>query len=287
MRTPMLVSVVDSRRKTKGLTDRFKGIVSVYALAKAMDVPFRCIFNHPMALTDFLVPNAYDWLPRSGEMSESVWDVRFRIMSKQPPLRRLTGLFPLKKQVLIYAKVDYLDKINTKYNRNYQWGELFNELFKPTKIVEDSLQLHLNRIGNNKYIACVFRFQALLGDFKEYHFKPLAEAERKKLIEKNINTLRRITEQSDVPVLVTSDSTTFLSEVSGLANVYTIPGKVVHIDNVADAESETYMKSFLDFLMLSRAQRIYSIGTDVMYKTDFPVYAAKINNIPFERILID
>lgn len=286
-RTPMLVSVVDGRRKTKGLTDRFKGIVSVYALAKSQGVPFRCIFNHPMELTDFLVPNAYDWIPKPGELSESVWDARFRIMSKQPPLSRLTNLFPLKKQVYIYAKVDYLEKINRKYNKHYQWGELFNELFKPTNILEDRLRLHLSQIGNDRYVACVFRFQALLGDFKEYHFKPLPEVEQRQLIEKNKQALRQITEHSDVPVLVTSDSSTFLTEVGGLANVYTIPGKVVHIDNVEREGNEVYLKSFVDFLMLSRAQRIYSIGTAIMYRTDFPAYAAKINNIPFERIVVE
>ncbi|MFB2120570.1 MULTISPECIES: hypothetical protein [Parapedobacter] len=284
---PMLVSVVDSRRKTKGLTDRFKGIVSVYALAKVHDVPFRCIFNHPMELTDFLVPDTYCWVPTPGELSESVWEVQFRIMSKQPPLRRLTSLFPLRKQVLIYAKVDYLELINRRYKRHYQWGQLFNELFKPTPLLEDRLQAHLRKIGNVFYIACVFRFQALLGDFKEYHFKPLPEADREELIAKNINALRQLADQTDMPVLVTSDSSSFIEAVKGLKNIYTIPGKVVHIDNVADAESEVYLKSFVDFFMLSRARKIYSLGTDIMYKTDFPKYAAKVNNIPFERILIE
>ncbi len=287
VRKPMLVSVVDSRRKTKGLTDRFKGIVSVYALAKANDVPFRCIFNHPMELADFLMPNTYNWVPALSELSESVWDVRFRIMSKQPPLRRLTGLFPLKKQVLVYAKVDYLDQINRQYHQQYQWGQLFNELFKPTKLLDDRLQEHLDRIGSTGFIACVFRFQALLGDFKEYHFKPLPEKDREQLLTKNIKALKRISEQRGVPVLVTSDSATFLAAVKDLKNIYTIPGKVVHIDNVADAENEVYLKSFVDFLMLSRAQKIYSLGTSIMYKSDFPKYAAKVHNIPFERILIE
>jgi len=284
---PMLISVVDHRRKTKGLTDRFKGIVSVYALAKAQGIPFRCVFTHPMELADFLVPNTYNWIPRLEELSESAREVRFRIMNKQPPLRRITNLFPLKKQVYIYAKVDYLDQINRKYNQQYQWGELFKELFKPAPALEERLKMHLDHIGSNQYIACVFRFQSLLGDFKEYRFKSLPEPGRQQLIERNIHALQQITEQSKVPVLVTSDSTTFLSAANQLAHVYTIPGKVVHIDNVADAEMEVYMKSFLDFLMLSRAQHIYCIGTNKMYPTDFPAYAAKIGNIPFERILVE
>jgi len=287
VRKPMMISVVDSRRQTKGLTDRFKGIVSVYALAKANGVPFRCIFNHPMELTDFLVPNTYNWVAGSGELSESVWDVRFRIMSKQPPLRRLTNLFPLKKQVLVYAKVDYLDKINKKFNQRYQWGQLFNELFKPTKLLENQLQLHHNQLENDRYIACVFRFQNLLGDFKEYHFKPLPSADQQALLTKNVKALQRISDQSNVPVLVTSDSVTFIAAIKDLKNIYTIPGKVVHIDNVSEAESNVYLKSFVDFFMLSRAQKIYSLGTDIMYKTDFPKYAAKVHNIPFERILIE
>src|SRR3546814_14514581 len=52
---PMLVSIVDNRRRCNGLTDRFKGIIRVYALAKAIDVPYRCIYNHPVFLTSFLV----------------------------------------------------------------------------------------------------------------------------------------------------------------------------------------------------------------------------------------
>lgn len=287
MRVPMLISVIDSRRKTKGLTDRFKGIISVYALAKANNVPFRCVFNHPMELTDFLVPNEYDWVPKPEELSQSVWDVRFRIMSKQPPLSRLTTLFPLQNQVLIYAKVDYLTLINQKYNQQYKWGQLFNELFKPTKILEDQLQFHLKAINDTGFIACVFRFQNLLGDFKEYHFQPLPEAERQQLIDKNIRALEQIANQYGVRVLVTSDSATFTTAANLLDEVYIIPGRVVHIDNVSDAGSEVYLKSFVDFFTLSRAQKIYSIGTKIMYKTDFPKYAAEVYGVPFERILVD
>ncbi|MEC3878257.1 hypothetical protein [Parapedobacter sp. 10938] len=187
----------------------------------------------------------------------------------------------------VYANLDYLDEINEKYDRQYQWGQLFNELFKPTKLLDDRLKEHLNHIGNPAFIACVFRFQNLLADFKEYQFKPLPPSDRQALLSKNVNALKRISEQSDVPVLVTSDSSTFLAVVKDLKNIYTIPGKVVHIDNVIDAESEVYLKSFVDFLMLSRAQKIYSLGTGIMYKTDFPKYAAKVHDIPFERILIE
>lgn len=285
-KTPMLISMVDGRRLGKGLTDRFKGIISVYALAKAVDAPYRCIYTHPMPLVDFLEPNAYNWLPNPDELSESTSDVRFKLLRKQHTIKRLLKVLPLKRQVRVYANLDYLDEVNRKYNHQYQWGELFKELFKPTKILEDQLQYHFKIIGG-EFIACVFRFQNLLGDFKEYRFKPLPEADRQQLLATNIRALKKIVGQHGVRVLVTSDSSTFLDAAKDLDHIYTIPGKVVHIDNEADARQEVYLKSFVDFFMLSHAQKVYSVGTDIMYKSDFPKYAAKVNNVPFERILAD
>src|SRR5690606_27675172 len=50
---PMLISMVDGRRLGKGLTDRFKGIISIYALSKAINAPYRCVYSHPIQLVDF------------------------------------------------------------------------------------------------------------------------------------------------------------------------------------------------------------------------------------------
>ena len=76
---PMLISVIDKRRKTKGLTDRFKGIVSMYALSKAIGVPFRLIFDHPFELSEFLEPHAYNWKPQAGERPPRGSSAPFRL----------------------------------------------------------------------------------------------------------------------------------------------------------------------------------------------------------------
>jgi hypothetical protein len=93
---------------------------------------------------------------------------------------------------------------------------------------------------------------------------------------KNKHKLQQLSERSDVPVLVTSGSSTFLGKIQDLDNVYTIPGKVVHIDSVTNEKQEVYLKSFVDFFTLSPAQKVYNIGTSIMYRTDFPAYAAKL-----------
>lgn len=285
-REPMLISIVDSKRQGKGLTDRFKGIISVYALAKAENIPYRCIFDHPCQLTDFLVPNTYNWIPRPGELGEEIREVRIKLLRKQNTIKRLRKTLPLTKQMRVYANLDYLDEINEIYQTRYQWGDLFQELFKPTPALESQIAMHRQNLGDKGYVAGVFRFQALLGDFKEYNCRTLPREARRQLMETNRKALERLARKSDLPVLVTSDSTTFLSEVSEMDNVYVIPGKVVHIDNVEDAAREVYMKSFLDFFMLTHARHVYSIGTPIMYRSDFPKYAAKIHQVPFERIML-
>src|SRR3546814_8175524 len=118
----MLISMVDNRRKGKGLTDRFKGIVSVYALSKIEKVPYRCIYNHPCQLTDFLEPNEYNWIPRDGELGETIMDVRLKLLRKQRKVRRLLKALPVKKLMRVYANMDYLEEINRIYHTNYQWG---------------------------------------------------------------------------------------------------------------------------------------------------------------------
>lgn len=286
-KVPMLISAIDGKRHTQGLADRFKGIISVYALSKATGTPFRCIFTHPFPLTTFLLPNEYDWLPKENELSNSISDSRFKILRKQLSIKKLLRLLPLKKQVYVYANINYLSEINRIYNQNYKWGELLKELFKTTEELETQLQYHLDRIGRKEFTACVFRFQSLLGDFKEYSYNPVSYRQQQELIEKNRNALLKLIEEVKTPILVTSDSSSFISAVKDIEQVHIIPGEVVHLDSTFDAKKEVYMKSFIDFFMISNAKKVYSIGTKKMYKTEFPMYASKINNVPFERILVE
>lgn len=283
----MLLSVIDNKRGTQGLTDRFKGMVSVFAFAKSTGVPFRIVFNFPFELTTFLVPANYNWIPSAVELNQSVLSTRFVIMRKHPSFERMFRLMPLNKQYRVYANLDYLEQINEKLEQKHDWGALFNELFCPTPLLQSQIDKHLKSIGEKGYVACVFRFQSLLGDFKEYKYKAVSAERQLELLDKNKAKLLEIVQQSNSVVLVTSDSSRFISYVRDIPGVFVIPGEVVHLDCVTDAAADVYLKSFVDFFMLSKAKAVYSIGTKEMYATNFPEYAAKVNNVPFKRILIN
>ena len=159
------------------------------------------------------------------------------------------------------------------------------------RVFELTLEVIKKELGEN-YYAAVFRFQNLLGDFQEYHYKSMEDQdEKEQLIGKCLQALKTLqAAHGNQALLVTSDSVTFLKRAVQLEGVHIISGTLVHIDgqknSVLENSYEVYLKSFLDFYALSGARKIYRVGTSYMYPSEFPVYAAKIHNVPFESMII-
>ena len=87
-------------------------------------------------------------------------------------------------------------------------------------------------------------------------------------------------------VLVTSDSINFLNEVANKEYVYVIKGSITHMEFTDNDVSHTQLKSFMDFYMIAGAEKVYSVVIGDMYMSDFPVYAAKVGGVPFERVIL-
>lgn len=283
----MIVHIVEKGHfYSGGMADRFKGAVTAYAWSKINGAKFRMKYVYPFKLEDYLEPAEYDWRLKDDEYSECIRDVRV-LYGRGEPGRRLMRL-RTRRQVHYYGNMNCLEYIGQLTGKTYSWGNLYKELFRPGKRLEECLQEQRKAIGTNEYISAVFRFQNMLGDFKEYSFKSLeTESAREQLIEKCLDAVKKLAEQyPGKRILVTSDSATFLSRVSAYGFVYVIPGRVVHLGSEAGEEYDVYMKSFIDFYMLSESTHVYCIGTSEMYPSEFPMYAARINDVPFERILI-
>lgn len=273
-----LVSCVDGRVQHGGLCDRFKGIVSTYCFCKLHSVPFRINYTTPFNLEDYLVPSCYDWRLKDGEYSTSYRNVEVLRLTGEPSPRRYR--VPGKTQIHVYAN---RDSVNIQ-DPEADWGSLFKELFQPAKV----LKKELDALDFGKYIALVFRFQNKLGDFKEYAYRPLPDGEKQTLMKKCVEAVEGMHARfPELNLLVTSDSSSFLKEANSLGYVRIIPGNRVHIDSKDDkAKGDAFIKSFVDFYMISEAERVFSMGTADMYPSEFPMYAAKLNNRPFERVLI-
>jgi hypothetical protein len=281
-----IIFLVDGKFYHGGFCDRLKGCISLFHYSLAKGIPFKIVYNYPFQLKDYLLPNEYDWLLNEEAVSDNFFDVRYMNLVGDGSAKRLIRL-NTTKEIQCYANRDIVDELNMVYGANYRWGQLFKQLFKPTEKLAHLIKQHKTIIGG-EYICAVYRFQNLLGDFPEYDFPELNDCEKEKLFDKMIQSIHQLLKKHrGKKLLVTSDSNLFLKKAGKISGVYTLQGKVVHIDTTVGENKDVYMKSFLDFYMLSEGEKIYSIGTDEMYKTEFPLYASKLNNIPFERILID
>ncbi|MCL2650001.1 MAG: hypothetical protein FWD60_03115 [Candidatus Azobacteroides sp.] len=282
----LFIMVFDRKFLHGGLADRLKGIISTFHYCLCKGIEFRINHTYPFNLTDYLLPNEYNWKLRyHDKVSHHLFETKCANWIGTDLFKRLINI-NTKKQIHCYASRNVISELNTYYQTNYEWGELFEKLFKLNPDVEKEINYHKNAIGS-KYIACQFRFLALLGDFNEYDDPVLMKQEQEALIKKCLKVLTDLKNKYNIPILVTSDSITFISRVSEIEGIYTLPGKPVHIDCVNPVNSHEYMKTFIDFFMLSGAQKIYSAFTIEMYQSEFPLYAAKLNNVPFEKILIE
>lgn len=287
----LLVMMVDGKHYHGGMCDRFKGIVSSYAYCKQRNIGFRILYTYPFQLTDYLVPASYDWTLKSGEYSDCFRDSMIMYYRSEYGKRLLR--LRTRKQIHYYGNTDFLDLLNSTGGTSYSWGGLFKELFKPSPALAARLESLKAKIGQ-QYNATVFRFQNMLGDFPEYKFKAIGdEDEKERLIGKCLSAVKDNMERygSGIPMLVTSDSVTFLQKAAEIDGVFIIPGSLVHMDGGDNSRrqelAESYMKSFLDFFMIAGAQHVICVMAGHMYNTQFPAYAAKVNDVPFERIVTE
>lgn len=282
-----LIAMFDGRQIHCGLTDRFKGICTAYEFSKEFGLRFYLNYIHPFDLTDYLIPNYYDWKVDRRKIlynkNTSVpvflndWqsEVSFHRMYLKKIIKENPG-----KQIHLYINSPYY--LN-KYRMNYE------NLFKPSASLQTAIDRQADLLGEG-YVAMSFRFLQLLGDFTEKHafFPVLGESEQKELMracEEKVLELRKEHHISS-RLLLTADSSTFLDYMRSRHDfVYAIPGNVAHIDNDWDMDNSVYLKTFLDMYMLSRASRIYQLCTGEMYKNSaFARQAAMLGGVEYVKV---
>ena len=282
-----IICMIDGRMHHGGLADRLRGIVSAYYVSKKFGYDYRIHFVHPFRLEDYLVPNLVDW-----HISDD--DISYNKDDAMPMFCGTNGTFVERGFQELWFKKNYkqtFKQLHIYTNAHLlpygtAFHDYFAELFKPSDALREALARHESFMAED-YYAMTFRFQQLLGDFKEEEkFITLSLEEQQHLIERCIEQIRKV--YSKLPtkrVLLTSDSRKFLDRAhEQLDYVYVVPGTVAHMDWSTDIPFNVNMKSFVDLYMISRAKRAYLFQTDKMYNSGFPRRAAQIGGIPFHHV---
>lgn len=268
-----------------GMFDRLKGIISIYALAKAQGKDFKINFIHPFSLEDYLVPNTYNW----------TIDSNGPVIYQYPTSRPIFGygecyepsriLKDRKGEIHFYYGYNSLKEINEKYGTSFDWSELYNELFKPSPHLQKYINYYKNEVGS-EYIAIHTRFLNLLGDKTETAINPVLPEDKQNKIKKKIsNCIGDIIKQHhDCRVMIASDSPNFIAYIQEIfPNVYIVPGEISHI-GTHDSDDAQNIKMFVDYYLIGGAKKVYSLWSEGMWKSAFPEYAAMIGKTNFERI---
>ncbi len=262
-----------------GLADRLKGCLSAYSIYKKRGIPFMINFTSPFNLEKYLAPNRYDWRISSDEVCYNQKYAKTALGGVVGwPRSKKWGWANKYRQMHLYT-------FGTATSKE-QWPTLFDELFKPTDRLNKELKKNIEQMGSEKYHAAAFRFLELLGDFKEaFDYKTLSQEEQKDLLQRCVNKVKEHTEAipDDYRLLVTADSITFINAVKDIPKVYVVPGQIGH-SNVADSDEDVHLKTFLDFLMLKKAEKVTLYVTGDMYNSGFSRLAATVGGGCFETV---
>ena len=278
--------MVDGRIPHGGMFDRLKGLITVFAVSKALGKPFRLNWSYPFVLSKYLEPNKYDWIIDESQMTFGLLSYK-NIIAYGEIVNPSRLCKKRSSETHFYYGYDSLDKVNAHFGTDYKWGELYRELFRPTAYLQRYLERYRTEIGDC-YIAIHTRFMNLLGDKTETAVNPELDSDSQKnaLVASAVNAIKKISSQHfGMNVLIASDSMVFIEEIKqAMPDVYIVPGAVKHIDTAGETDDSENIKMFTDYYLISGAQKVYSLWHEGMWKSAFPEYAARIGNVSFERV---
>lgn len=278
------VFIIDGKTIHGGLSDRLRGLFSVYAYCKKNNNDFKIYWKYPFCLEDYLQPNKVDWLIYDNKpLSYNLNDVDFKFFNSYCELNgKSEEYFDLlksrKKEIHVYTNV------TIEENR---YASFFEELFIPTKPLKDAVAKCKNEIGGD-YISVTYRFIGILGDFvdDERFKKKQDDMDVDLYIQKSISFIEKLhIDYSHYKILVTADSNLFLSKLKNIPYVYTIPGRLEHMDRTKNTDFNVHLKPFVDFLMISSAYKCFTYSVGNMFKgTKFAKTAALIGGRELKEI---
>ncbi|MCF0236074.1 MAG: hypothetical protein HUK09_05100 [Bacteroidaceae bacterium] len=283
---PRMVFRADGRFPHGGMFDRLKGIISVYAASKCIGREFKILFNHPFNLSDYLAPNRYDWTVAPDEL-QNHWPAARPVFmyGEGGNPTRLVRRSMFERHY--YYGFDSLQWLNNRYGQQFDFGQLYAELFHPTDYLQAYIDQYKAEIGA-PYVAIHFRFMNLIGDSNEFaDINPTLPAEQqKRLVEESLRQVEFLMAQHpDHRVMLATDSPQFTALATERFTVlYVAPGEIKHIGTASDTTADSNLKMFLDYYLISEADYVYNLVSGEMWKSAFPEYAAKIGQKPFQRI---
>jgi len=233
-----------------GVADRIKGIVSCFALSKILDRQFIIDWRHPYKLQDLVLPNLYNWLPRTIQGSvQNIFAIdndNFKIFEKYLSKEVFNHNYTADI-VVIQTNIDFLRKLE----QAYEFHLLFEELFKPNFDINAA-----------KPIGLCARFGGSLSNWNDSNFDREVSYE---FVHEQL--MRQINQEE---IFVCSDSEPFFQFLTDKKIKFSkVPGIAENIDRKCSMDGHS--KAIMDFFTLRACDKILGLKQ----KGEFALTAAK------------
>ena len=247
-----------------GLGDRFKGIMSAYALALLTSRHLLIKHVKPCLLSNFLESNEFNWNYVDVNITtiENIWkvnDLNFRnelefktkldFSSKYVSLRtNLDWILPLSKNKNLHSTIIRLGYEPSKFRIQFLFKKWYRKLFKLNRRLEIKYLQFLHRIKNTKLICA----QVRIGGAREFvsHDAVFTLRNNSKLYWNYIRN-NFIKNQTHYKIFLTTDTKNVEQEAIdefGQDKLIINEGNNYHLDREYDLESDDMLdKIFLDF----------------------------------------
>lgn len=277
--------IIDENNSHCGITDRLKAAVGLCYVAKQNNLNFKLIHRAGFDLREYLIPNKINWSADLSDITRFPW--RKKKIIYHPPLND----YPDFKNNIQYICKDYIGKniIEMKGIPDWQklWRDLFWDMFKPSPKVMDTLdQISLP----DRYAVVNVRFINALGFCEATDYNaPFPEEIQERIIQSVLSKIAECERESDVPIVLYSDSVRFLRIAEEKGYQICNPDGVGHIMTKGIGDMVNLM-TFVFMLQMSKAEKVYSIlnlenlPSNSLYKSQYPRYAAIIGDKPFIRL---
>ncbi len=277
-----VVCMLDGAIYHGGLTDRLRGILTAYRESTKKGLPFYILWNDSFNLSDYLLPNTFDWRISEEEISRSRKNSRAVVIDDMTPRQSLwrmrAALLSPPRQLHLYTNAD---------SAIGEYAELFPKLFRPSERLQKAIDRHKQKLGE-KYWVFTTRFLTLLGDFNDWCGVVLSEENKMEMMKKVADEIMILSRQrpEGVKIMVTSDSCSFLDYIKKREpEIYIVEGKIRHIDVDRDMEEsdidDSTMKTFVDQLLIMGADTVVRMRTGGMYASGFARFAAEVGKARF------
>lgn len=277
--------MADGKRRHGGLADRLRSYLTYYGYCQRHGIRFAINFTSPFNLEDYLEPNSYDWRLRPGELTFNSEEAHpFPFVTSGPlddfersEQKKLVDKYiggGKYKQYHLYSNYCFDEEDFPKY---------FKELFKPAPHLASVIEECKRGLGE-AYISVSTRFLELLGDFEEPRKREKLDASgQSKLISRCREEVEKLhARYPGMRIFLTSDSRKFLDACRDLPYVFMAEGEINHIDKKDEGADHT--KTFVDFLLIGGAEKVFQIKCGPMYAGNFSLRSAGIHGRPYQLI---